>query len=68
MDFNLTAKNHGMVFETVSENMNPETSDILTMAFVNIQPYGETYDPEKAFCRGTLYPDLDKPLLVGGDK
>ncbi|MBR7071739.1 MAG: spore coat associated protein CotJA [Clostridia bacterium] len=44
----------------------PDTDDILTMAFVNMQPFGKIYNPEPAFRRGTLYPDLDKPFLRGG--
>ena len=39
----------------------------LTMVYIPMQPFGATYDADKALCRGTLFPDLDKPLLaIGG--
>ncbi len=45
-----------------------DTDGILTMAFVNMQPFDKVYSPADAFCAGTLFPALDKPLLVGGYK
>ncbi|MBQ3081537.1 MAG: spore coat associated protein CotJA [Clostridia bacterium] len=36
---------------------------VLAMAYVPWQEWGELYDEEKALCRGTLFPDLDKPFL-----
>ena len=41
-------------------------NDILAMAFVNMQPLDTVYSLSEAFRRGTLFPDLDKPLLAGG--
>lgn len=41
-------------------------SDVLAMAFVNMQPLDTVYSLNESFRRGTLFPDLDKPLLVGG--
>lgn len=41
-------------------------NEILAMAFVNMQPLDTVYSLSEAFRRGTLFPDLDKPLLVGG--
>ena len=35
----------------------------LAMAYVPIQGFGVMYEPEKALCRGTVFPDLDKPFL-----
>lgn len=40
--------------------------DVLTMAFVNLQPLDSVYELSDAFCRGTLFPNLDKPFLAGG--
>ena len=40
--------------------------DVLAMAFVNMQPLDTVYSLSEAFRRGTLFPDLDKPLLTGG--
>lgn len=37
----------------------------LAMAYVRFQSLGSNYTPEEALCRGTLFPDLDKPWLVG---
>ena len=39
----------------------------LAMAYVPVQTWGETYLPEKALCRGTLFPVLDLPFLRGGN-
>ncbi len=40
--------------------------DILTMAFVNIQPLNAVYDVDTGFTKGTIFPNLDKPFLAGG--
>ena len=37
----------------------------LAMAYVPWQEWGALYDEEQALCRGTLFPDLDKPFLGG---
>jgi hypothetical protein len=34
----------------------------LAMAYVPLQQWGQTYDEEKAFERGTIFPELDLPL------
>ncbi len=34
----------------------------VAMAFVQFQQSPEVYDEMKAFCQGTLFPDLDKPF------
>lgn len=34
----------------------------VTMAYVPFQIDPEFYSAEDAFCRGTLFPDLDKPF------
>lgn len=34
----------------------------LAMAYVPIQPWGDTYQPARALCRGTLFPQLDLPF------
>lgn len=48
----------------------PDTSSLvplpLAMAYVPIQTWGETYTPEKALCRGTVFPVLDLPFTRGG--
>ena len=36
----------------------------LAIASVPIQHWGQIYEPDKAFCRGTIFPDLDKPFYV----
>lgn len=35
----------------------------VTMAYVPFQLSTKTYEPETALCRGTLFPELDKPFL-----
>lgn len=34
----------------------------LAMAYVPWQRFGQTYDPSKALCTGTIFPELDKPF------
>ena len=38
----------------------------LAMAYVPVQTWGETYSPDRALCRGTLFPALDLPFERGG--
>ena len=38
----------------------------LTLVFIENQTLEQVYEPETAFVRGTAFPDLDKPLCVGG--
>lgn len=33
------------------------------MFYVPMQSWGKVYDPDAALCRGTLFPDLDKPFI-----
>ncbi len=44
----------------------------VAMAYVRWQKLEEMYEPEKALCRGTLFPELDKPFcgktVTGGCK
>lgn len=39
----------------------------LAMAYVPFQQWNDTYDDDKAFARGTLFPELDLPFSRGGD-
>ncbi|HIZ16741.1 MAG TPA: spore coat associated protein CotJA [Firmicutes bacterium] len=34
----------------------------LAMAYVPMQPKGETYEPEVGLKSGTIFPDLNKPF------
>ena len=43
----------------------PEKTPI-GMAYVPVQQWGDTYSPEEALCRGTLFPEIDYPF-GGGD-
>lgn len=45
------------------DNMN---ANVLTMAFVNVQPLESLYDTETGFSNGTIFPNINKPLRVGG--
>lgn len=38
---------------------------VVAMAYVPMQQWGDLYDAERALCRGTLFRDLDKPLTGG---
>ena len=43
------------------------TQDVLTMAFVNMQPLDYVYDEAKAFENGSLFPNITKPFYYGGN-
>ena len=36
------------------------------MVFIDMQPFGRTYNEAEALCRGTLFPALDKPFTGRG--
>lgn len=38
---------------------------VSAMAYVPFQIHTAMYEAEKALCRGTAFPDLDKPFLGG---
>lgn len=38
---------------------------VLTMAFVNMQPFDAVYSLSDGLKAGTIFPDLDKPFLEG---
>lgn len=38
----------------------------LAMAYVPWQSWCETYDAQRALCRGTIFPQLDLPFGFGG--
>lgn len=46
-------------------NYNTVNGDVLTMAFVNMQPIESVYETEDGFCRGTIFPNIDKPFFGG---
>lgn len=37
----------------------------VAMAYVPWQRWQQVYPVEQAFCRGTIFPDLDKPFVMG---
>lgn len=43
------------------------TTDVLTMAFVNMQPLDYVYDEATAFQNGSLFPNITKPFYYGGN-
>lgn len=47
--------------------VQPCADMVVAMAYVPWQQLETVYEPENAFGRGTLFPELDKPLMVGGD-
>ena len=46
-------------------NYNAVSGDILTMAFVNMQPIESVYETDDGFSRGTIFPNIDKPFFGG---
>lgn len=41
---------------------------VVAMAYVPFQQFNTTYSPEKGLEMGTIFPELDKPFLGGGQK
>ena len=39
---------------------------VLAMSYVLMQGFGMLYEPDAGFSQGTIFPELDKPLMVGG--
>lgn len=61
-DFNNTPNMPGMMDNSMSP-FPPYTP--VGMCYVPMQRITTVYEPENAFMRGTLFPDLDKPFLDG---
>lgn len=51
----------------IMNRVTTEKDEVLTMAFVNLQPFADVYTPESALKSGTLFPDIDKPFRMGGN-
>lgn len=49
----------------MQDTANSDTK-VLAMAFVNIQDLNSLYDVETGFSNGTIFPELNKPLVIGG--
>lgn len=47
--------------------MDTSCRQALTLVFIENQEVGEIYEPDTAFCRGTAFPELDKPWHPGGE-
>lgn len=47
------------------EEMNTECRQALTLVFIENQAFENLYDAQTAFTNGTLFKDLDKPLMEG---
>ncbi len=46
----------------------PKNNGVLAMAFVDMQPIDSVYPQTAAFCKGTLFPNLDMPFYGGFEK
>lgn len=55
---NYTDTNRRQMYDT------PADKNILAMAFVNVQQFNSVYDVETGFYNGTIFPCLDKPLMI----
>ena len=45
------------------ENIIKDGKFSYAMAYVPVQPWGDTYELDTALARGTLFPCLDKPFI-----
>lgn len=57
-----TLKHESNVMPNMSSRPRFPEHTPLAMAYVPLQKWGQTYDEEKAFKRGTIFPELDLPL------
>ena len=48
-----------------TERVIPCPGQTVTMAYVPVQEWGDLYEVDRAYCRGTLFRDLDKPFTGG---
>ncbi|MFV0496806.1 MAG: spore coat associated protein CotJA [Candidatus Fimivivens sp.] len=58
-----------MVLSAMAETdvTTPQTVVLpLAMAYVPMQGWSQTYDPAVGLQRGTVFPELDLPWMVGG--
>ncbi|MCI8649912.1 MAG: spore coat associated protein CotJA [Anaerotruncus sp.] len=55
-----------VVCTVVQDLLCPDTMPALAMTYSPLQEWETVYEPEKALCRGTIFPGLDKPFLEGG--
>lgn len=66
-DFSRLSFNDGKIYTKPVKPNTDNNSCIdslpLTMAYVPMQAFGTQYDPEAGLCRGTIFPDLDKPFV-----
>jgi hypothetical protein len=46
--------------------MPQAASGLLAISSIPMQTFGETYPPEAALCKGTIFPELDLPYCGGG--
>ena len=51
--------------QSPTERVVPCPGQTVTMAYVPVQEWGCLYEVDRAFCRGTLFRDLDKPFTGG---
>ena len=49
--------------ERVCCDLSAANSLPLTMGYIPMQEWCNTYDTQTALCRGSLFPELDKPFL-----
>jgi len=49
--------------DTHPRKMKPVDEMMIGMGYVPYQKWQNIYDYEKAFCRGTIFEDLDKPWI-----
>lgn len=47
----------------LQNSLSPADDMVLAMAYVPVQQWDDIYSEDLALCKGTLFPDLDKPFL-----
>ncbi len=52
----------GQAAGRMAQEASDSSNETVTMAYVPWQHWGELYSLEKGFCRGTIFPVLDKPF------
>lgn len=62
----MTLDNQTMAGMTPSYD-NDCANHVVAMAYVPWQVLNTVYEPEAGFEQGTIFPELDKPWMVGGN-
>ncbi len=54
-------------FQKEKDSETCDDNQFLTaIVSIEVQNFGQVYETERGFCKGTIFPPLNKPFLAGG--